>query len=52
MQREHNLSIDTNSASYVQETSNSEDSQSSPMTDDDIDFGLVYASRTFRETVE
>ncbi|CAG8576671.1 29170_t:CDS:2 [Gigaspora margarita] len=52
MQREHNLSIDTNSASYVQETTNSEDSQSSPMTDDDIDFGLVYASRTFRETVE
>ncbi|CAG8444858.1 12729_t:CDS:2 [Dentiscutata erythropus] len=47
MQRDHNLSIDTTAASYGQ------DSQSSPLTDDeDINFNLVYASRTFRETVE
>ncbi|CAG8617969.1 6460_t:CDS:2 [Cetraspora pellucida] len=57
MAREHNLSIDINAASQSQiitklEEDSDVSSLLSPITDEDIEPGLVYALRTFTETVE
>ncbi|CAG8830310.1 21092_t:CDS:1, partial [Racocetra persica] len=55
MAQGYNLSIDTDAASQSQIITQFEEDDSgqvSPVTDEDIEPGLVYALRTFTETVE